>query len=168
MTFKYLSFSFKTFVYTAFVYFMLVSCGGGESSFSLTKKEAAKKEDFSDKDTYSAESEADVMAWVKDKPAFIGGKKEMNNFIKNNLVIPEEAKKAKVSGMVFVRFIVEKDGKISNPKIIKGLGHGCEDAAKNVIMSMPDWKPGMHEGKPVRVYHSLPIAFSSKRNNFKP
>jgi protein TonB len=102
------------------------------------------------------------MAWVKEKPAYVGGKKEMYNFIKNNLVIPEEAKKAKVSGMVFVRFIVEKDGKITNPKIIKGLGHGCEDAAKNVIMSMPAWKPGMHEGKAVRVYHSLPIAFAKQ------
>jgi len=162
MTFKYFNFSISTFVYTSLVGMMMVSCGGGESSYSLTKKETEKKEDFSDKDTYSAESEADVMAWVKEKPAYIGGKKEMYNFIKNNLIIPEEAKKAKVSGMVFVRFIVEKDGKITNPKIIKGLGHGCEEAAKNVIMSMPDWKPGMHEGKPVRVYHSLPIAFSSK------
>jgi TonB family protein len=150
------------FVITIFS-FSLFSCGGGgESSYSLTKKEAAKKEDFSDKDTYSAESEADVMAWVKEKPAYVGGKKEMYNFIKNNLVIPEEAKKAKVSGMVFVRFIVEKDGKITNPKIIKGLGHGCEDAAKNVIMSMPAWKPGIHEGKVVRVYHSLPIAFAKQ------
>lgn len=150
------------FVITVFS-FSLFSCGGGgESSYSLTKKEGAKKEDFSDKDIYSAENEADVMAWVKEKPAYVGGKKEMYNFIKNNLVVPEEAKKAKVSGMVFVRFIVEKDGKITNPKIIKGLGHGCEDAAKNVIMSMPAWKPGMHEGKAVRVYHSLPIAFAKQ------
>ncbi|MCP9756795.1 energy transducer TonB [Lacihabitans sp. CCS-44] len=155
--------SLKNTALFVFTISVMYSCGsGGESSYSLTKKDPEKKEDFSDKDTYSAESEADVMAWVKEKPAYIGGKKEMYNFIKNNLVIPEEAKKAKVSGMVFVRFIVEKDGKITNPKIIKGLGHGCEEAAKKVIMDMPDWKPGMHEGKPARVYHSLPIAFSNK------
>ena len=68
------------FVITIFS-FSLFSCGGGgESSYSLTKKEVAKKEDFSDKDTYSAESEVDVMAWVKEKPAYVGGKKEMYNF----------------------------------------------------------------------------------------
>ena len=139
------------------------SCGGGEESkYSISRKTEASKEDFGEKDAFAGDEESDVMTYVKEKPAFIGGKMKMFNFLRSNLVIPEAAKAAGVSGIVYVRFIVEKDGSITNAKVTKGLGHGCEDAAKKVIMSMPKWNPGMLEGKPVRVYHTLPVAFAKE------
>jgi hypothetical protein len=158
---KYINSNIAILTVSSCVFLSICSCGNGEESkYSINRKTEAAKEDFGEKDAYAGDGEGDVLSYVKDKPTFIGGKMEMFNFLRSNLVIPEEAKKAEVSGIVYVRFIVEKDGSISNAKVTKGLGHGCEDAAKNVIMLMPNWNPGMLDGKPVRVYHNLPVAFA--------
>ncbi|MCP9768951.1 energy transducer TonB [Lacihabitans sp. LS3-19] len=160
---KYLKSNLAILTISSLTFLGTSSCGGGEESkYSINRKEEASKEDFGEKDAYAGDGEGDVLSYVKEKPEFIGGKMKMFSFLRSNLVIPDAAKKAEVSGIVYVRFIVEKDGSISDAKVTKGLGHGCEDAAKKVIMSMPNWKPGMLDGKPVRVYHTLPVAFAKE------
>ncbi|MCU0443553.1 MAG: energy transducer TonB [Microscillaceae bacterium] len=79
-------------------------------------------------------------------------------YTEENIDRPIEAKKQGVKGNVFVQFIVEKDGKISNIKVIKGLGSGCDEAVVQCLQKAPKWIPGMQNGKTVRVQKTLAIA----------
>jgi protein TonB len=72
---------------------------------------------------------------------------------------PEEAKELGVQGKVFVTFVVEVDGSITDVKVLRGIGSGCDDEAVRVVKSMPKWVPGKQRGVPVRVQFNLPINF---------
>ena len=63
-------------------------------------------------------------------------------------------------GTVFITFIVEKDGSVTNIKVLRGIGGGCDEEAVRVVEAMPKWKSGMHEGKPVRVVFNLPVKYT--------
>ena len=96
---------------------------------------------------------------VEVMPEFVGGVSELYKWLSNNLRYPSAAVNASVEGRVFVKFIVEKDGKISKPEVLKGIGFGCDEEALKSLRKMPNWNPGMQNGKPVRVYFTLPIVF---------
>jgi len=70
------------------------------------------------------------------------------------------AREAGVKGKVYVQFVVEKDGSITDIKIIRGIGSGCDAEAKRAVKRMPKWQPGEQRGKPVRVRFVLPVNFS--------
>ncbi|MBO7540440.1 MAG: energy transducer TonB, partial [Bacteroidales bacterium] len=76
-----------------------------------------------------------------------------------NLNYPEKAKAEKITGKVYVSFVVEKDGSISNVKVLRDIGYGCGEEAVRVVKAMPRWKPGMQRGKNVRVQYTLPLNF---------
>ncbi len=87
---------------------------------------------------------------------------EMDNmaqFIVNNLKYPRIALENGTKGQVYVSFVVETDGTLSEIKLKNGIGDGCEQEAKRVVEKMPLWKPGIKRGKPVRVQCTLPINF---------
>lgn len=86
----------------------------------------------------------------------------MNKFILDNLVYPEVAKENGTTGIVVISFIVETDGSISNVKIARGIGDGCEEEALRVVQMMKKWKPGMLKGVVKRVVVNLPVKFSLK------
>lgn len=92
-------------------------------------------------------------------PQFPGGDQAMMKFVSENVQYPEEAKEKEISGRVMVGFIVEKDGSISDVKVVKGIGGGCDEEAVRVVKAMPKWKPGKEKGKPVRVSYQMPIIF---------
>jgi protein TonB len=96
---------------------------------------------------------------VEVQPEFPGGMDSMYAFIQKNLIYPEKAKAEGIEGRVFITFTIEKDGSVSNVKILRGIGGGCDEAAKEVVEKMPKWKPGTQRGKPVRVQFNLPIKF---------
>ena len=96
---------------------------------------------------------------VEQMPEFPGKEKAMMEFVTNNIHYPEEAKENGVEGRVFVGFVVEKDGSINEVKVLKGIGHGCDEEAVRVVKAMPKWKPGMQDGKPVRVHYNMPFYF---------
>jgi TonB family protein len=101
-----------------------------------------------------------VLHFSEQMPEFIGGIDSLNNFIEKNLVYPKDAKENEVGGKVILRFIIEKDGAISQPKILGNhLGWGCDEEAIRLLKSFPKWKPGMQNGKTVRVEYVLPIIF---------
>jgi len=77
----------------------------------------------------------------------------------NNIKYPEVARTSGITGTVYVQFVVEKDGSISDVKVVRGIGGGCDEEAVRVVKSMPRWKPGKQRGQPVRVYFTLPIEF---------
>lgn len=96
---------------------------------------------------------------VEDSPQFPGGKDSMKVFIKKNLRYPKRAKRNSIEGTVYLTFVVEKDGSLSNIKILRGIGAGCDEEAMRIVRSMPEWKPGMQRGKPVRVQYNMPVRF---------
>jgi protein TonB len=100
-----------------------------------------------------------VFVVVEEQAEFPGGLDSMYAYIHKNLKYPELAKEKGIEGRVFVSFIIEKDGSISNVKILRGIGGGCEEAAVEMIKNMPKWKPGKQRGKPVRFQFTLPIKF---------
>jgi len=100
-----------------------------------------------------------VFGAYEQPPTFPGGTKALFSFIRTNLKMPAKAKKAGISGRVFVAFTVEDTGEIKYVNIVKGLGFGCDQEAVRLINSMPNWKPGTISGKPVRVRFNLPISF---------
>jgi len=96
-------------------------------------------------------------------PEFKGGYPEMLNCIQRNIHYPEKAYKERVQGTVFVQFLVEKTGKISNIKILRGIGSGCDEEAIRVMKSMPDWNPARNKGKAVSVIFQIPVKFQLKK-----
>ena len=100
-----------------------------------------------------------IFETVEDNPKFPGGVKAMYNFIAGNLKYPVEAQKNNITGKVFVKFVVRQDGSISNMKVLKGIGYGCDEETVRVISQMPRWIPGKQNGKPVNVMFTMPINF---------
>jgi TonB family protein len=96
---------------------------------------------------------------VEQMPAFPGGEAKLFEFISKNTHYPQEAKEKGIQGRVFIGFIVEKDGSISNVRNLRGVDSELDAEAIRVIQSLPKWKPGMHKGEFVRVSYQIPIVF---------
>ena len=103
--------------------------------------------------------EKDVYKVVDKMPEYPGGNQAMSRFMAENIKYPQEAKTKGVTGVVFVAFIIEKDGSVSNVSVLRGVGAGCNEEAMRVVSKMPKWKPGENKGKPVRVEYNLPVKF---------
>ena len=92
-------------------------------------------------------------------PEFPGGMAAWSKFLSKNLRYPSIAQENRVMGRVTVSFVVERNGEISAIKVLKGIGAGCDEEAIRVIKKSPIWKPGMQNGKAVRVSYVIPIVF---------
>ncbi|WP_375446810.1 TonB family protein [uncultured Fibrella sp.] len=110
----------------------------------------------------------EVFTVVERAPEFPGGSKTLYKFLGENLRYPEEARKQRVQGTVFVNFVVNTDGSIDQIRILKGIGRGCDEEAVRVMSIMPKWIPGQQNGRPVAVQYNLPIAFSLSDTNVEP
>ena len=100
-----------------------------------------------------------VFTVVENQPEFPGGLIALTNYLQQNVKYPPEAQKAGIKGRVYVSFIVEKDGSLTDIQLMKGLGYGCNEEAIRVVNAMPKWQPGTQSGRPVRVRYNLPIEF---------
>ena len=96
---------------------------------------------------------------VEVMPEFPGGTEKFMEYLSGNIKYPEEAKEKNISGRVFLSFVIEKDGSVTNVQVMKSIGGGCDEEAVRVVKAMPKWKPGMQKGKPVRVNYILPVTF---------
>ena len=103
--------------------------------------------------------EHDVYQIVEQMPEFPNGQEALMLYIAKQVKYPAEAKKAGAQGRVFIGFIVEPDGSLSDFKVLRGIGYGCDEEALRVVKSMPKWQPGMHRGKAVRVQYLVPVNF---------
>ncbi|MFA8299868.1 MAG: energy transducer TonB [Hyphomicrobiales bacterium] len=103
--------------------------------------------------------EAEIFMIVEDEPQFPGGMGKLMKFLGNNIKYPMIAKESGIQGKVYLSFVVEPNGSISNIKILRGIGGGCDEEAVRVVKSMPKWKPGKQRGKAVRCAFNLPVVF---------
>jgi TonB family protein len=101
----------------------------------------------------------DIFTVVEEMPAFKGGDEARIKYLNDNIRYPEIAQKEGIQGRVFVTFVVEEDGNLSDVKVLRGIGGGCDEETVRVIESMPKWKPGKQRGNAVRVQFNMPILF---------
>ncbi|MBQ6305506.1 MAG: energy transducer TonB [Bacteroidales bacterium] len=103
--------------------------------------------------------EQEIFQIVEEMPAFPGGEAKLMEYVAKNIKYPQIARETGIQGRVFVGFVVEPDGSISNVKLLRGIGGGCDEEAMRVIKSLPKWKPGKQRGKAVRVSYQIPVFF---------
>ena len=96
---------------------------------------------------------------VEQMPEFPGGEKAMLKYLYDNLQYPKVDMENGIKGKVIVQFIIENDGSISDPKVLQGVSKTIDAEAIRVVNAMPKWKPGMQDGKPVKVQYTLPLRF---------
>jgi protein TonB len=101
-----------------------------------------------------------IFTAVEMEPSFPGGIEMFYKFLQYNIRYPAKAFEDKMQGKVFVSFTVEKDGSLNNIKVVRALGGGCDEEAVRVMELSPKWKPGVQNGRPVRVQYTMPISFS--------
>lgn len=104
-------------------------------------------------------SQDEVYIRVEENPEFMGGLGTLKEFIKKNLIYPNQCKEAGIQGRVLIMMIVEKDGSISNPRVVHGVDTLLDDEALRLANLLPKFKPGMDKGSPVRVEIVIPIDF---------
>ena len=103
--------------------------------------------------------EAEIFTVVEEMPEFPGGMAKLADYLAKNIKYPQLARESGIQGRVFINFVVENDGSVTNVKVMRSLGGGCDEEAVRVVKSMPKWKPGKQRGKPVRVSYNLPVNF---------
>ena len=103
--------------------------------------------------------EQEIFQIVEEMPSYPGGEGKLMEYVAKNIKYPQIARETGIQGRVFVGFVVEPDGSVSNVKVLRGIGGGCDEEAMRVVKSMPKWKPGKQRGKAVRVSYMLPVNF---------
>lgn len=99
---------------------------------------------------------------VVDEPAeFPGGMSAMRTFVVHNLRYPLDAMQKNIQGKVFVEFVIEKNGKLSNIKLRRGVYDSLDKEALRIIQIMPDWEPAHHKGQVVRQLYIFPLNFKA-------
>ena len=158
---------------------MMAGCKGGGMSAELDDRTATEADSLSQKemlitppgyfDKYSIPSEGPIDTMGLDTMIFTfcevdaefpGSEDSLNAFLHRNIRYPKDAKDKKIEGTVYVSFVVERDGDITDAKVVRDIGYGCGEEALRVLNTMPKWKPATQHGYAVRQQNNLPIRFS--------
>lgn len=108
---------------------------------------------------YDVDLENTVFFIVEEMPEFPGGEEELRKFIADNIKYPEEAEQKNIQGKVYVQFVINREGNVEDVKLAKGVDPLLDEAAMNIVKSMPQWKPGKQRGQYVKVSFTVPINF---------
>jgi periplasmic protein TonB len=100
-----------------------------------------------------------VYDFVEKQPSFPGGEAELQAYLSKNIKYPQFAQESSIQGRVYVQFVVERDGSITDVKTVKDIGGGCGKEAERVVRSMPKWSAGEQNGRAVRVKFTVPVLF---------
>jgi periplasmic protein TonB len=119
-------------------------------------------EDKDKKEVLSDDTELTKFTIVEEMPKFPGGEEARVKFLLENIKYPQIAKEIGTQGIVYLNFTVEKDGRVTEIKLLRGIGTGCDEEAERVISMMPKWSPGRQNGRPVRVELNMNISFVLK------
>lgn len=117
-------------------------------------------EDFVIEEVQEVVEEEPPVRFVEKMPSFPGGQEALMAYLRENIKYPQAARDAGAQGTVLVEFVVEKNGSVSNVKVLNSVFSACDEEAIRVIKSLPKWNPGEANGKKVRVFYNVPITFS--------
>ena len=111
-----------------------------------------------------APPEEEVFTVVEQSAEFPGGQAKMLEFLQKNIKYPYQAVKAEITGRVYVEFIVNPDGKLSDVHVARGIGYGCDEEAVRVVKMMPDWSPPKQAGRAVKQKMIIPVKYALTTN----
>lgn len=106
------------------------------------------------------QKKGDVFMVVEQMPEYPGGFDGLKSYIMENVKYPEQAKKNKVEGKVFVSFVIDKDGSVTDAKVVRAVDPTLDTEALRVVNDMEKWTPGKQKGETVKVQYTLPIQFA--------
>ncbi|MGI4740615.1 MAG: energy transducer TonB [Janthinobacterium lividum] len=129
------------------------------NDLSTTIGEVSGKTAGSDTDTATPPASSEPFIAVEKMPEFTGGQEALLRYLRSHLRYPSAALTAGIGGRVFLSFVIQADGSISEVTVLKGLGYGLDDEAQRVVRQMPNWTPGYQSKHPVAVRFTLPITF---------
>lgn len=109
----------------------------------------------------------EIFVAVEKQAEFPGGHDALKKWISNNIHYPEKAKFNGIQGSVVVKFVIEKDGSITNAEIVRGVDKDLNQEALRVVRKMTKWLPAKNKGIPVRSYYNLPVTFTIKENSLE-
>ena len=109
-----------------------------------------------------AQTNDSIYTRVEVMPEFPGGLEAMSKFIGENLKYPDKSREAGIEGTVYIRFIVDAQGRVIQTEIVRGVNEELDSETRRVVKMMPQWTPGRQDGKAVPVYFMLPVKFSLK------
>ena len=126
----------------------------------MTEEQVIDQPVFVELDIEVQEEKAEeIFTIVEQQPQPIGGFSAFYSYVGENLKYPKLAQRGNIQGRVYIEFVVEKDGSITDIKTMKGIGGGCDEEACRIIGNAPKWNPGKQRGQPVRVKMVIPILF---------
>lgn len=130
---------------------------------SCNKKETMEAEIVDTQEMIGDTVDNEVFTKVETMPEFVGGEQALFKYLGENIKYPKNCKEEGIEGIVYVTFIVNKEGEIKDTKILRGVHEDLDAEAMRVISSMPDWNPGSQDGKKVNVVYNIPINFKMKK-----
>lgn len=101
---------------------------------------------------------------VEEKPEFPGGEKALYSYLSRNVKYPKRCRKQKITGKVWTEFTIDKDGTVTDVRVVRGVHPELDAEAARVIKAMPRWKPGHQDGRAVKVKYTIPISFMLKNS----
>ncbi|MDX1627945.1 MAG: TonB family protein [Fulvivirga sp.] len=116
-------------------------------------------EDIIVEEAPAEEKVEEIFTIVEDPATFPGGRQAFYKYVADKLKYPAQARRMGIEGKVFVQFVVNENGELTEVKAIKGIGAGCDEEAVRVIQNSPKWNPPKQRGKPVKQRIILPIVF---------
>lgn len=114
---------------------------------------------FAQTDESTTVTDTVIYAVVDKMPEFPGGLAILQTYLAQNIIYPQDAIKNNITGTVVVKFVVEKDGSISNPVLLKDIGFGCGEHVISIVKKMPVWSAGILKEQKVRVNMVMPVSF---------
>ncbi|MFA5196321.1 MAG: energy transducer TonB, partial [Bacteroidales bacterium] len=129
-----------------------------KTTTNIIEEEVVIEEDNSDK-VIEEVIETPIFTVVEEMPSFPGGDEARIKFLKENINYPQMAKESGIQGTVYVTFVVDEKGKVTDVRVLRGIGGGCDEEAVRVVKLMPSWNAGKQSGKAVRVQFNMPIRF---------
>ncbi|WP_052695601.1 energy transducer TonB [Hymenobacter sp. AT01-02] len=139
---------------------MLTASGVAAQSLAAKSYAAPSAAANASKATPAASSVAPTVYYAADEmPSFTGGAPALLKFLRAKQQYPLEAQQLNISGKVLVSFVVDEEGRLRDPQVVRGLGAGLDEEALRLVRIMPWWVPGRINGRPVRVAYTLPIVF---------
>ncbi|MFM7216883.1 MAG: energy transducer TonB [Bacteroidota bacterium] len=133
-----------------------------ETQVSTVTQEGNKDVVDVPEDPVVSDDDGKIFTVVEEMPTFPGGEEKLFEYLRKNIKFPPVARENGIQGRVFVTFVVDKDGKVKDARVLRGVGGGCDEEALRVIRNMPDWKSGKQNGRPVSVQYNLPVNFTLK------
>ena len=128
-------------------------------SFRLHDATPANKEAKPAVTTETATAGEEIFKVVEEMPQYPGGMEELMKYLQKNIRYPKEAQNKGIQGRVVVQFVVNKDGSITDSKVVKAVDPQLDAEALRVVNAMPNWTPGKQKGEPVRTHFTIPVSF---------